>query len=152
MNALVHVGLTVSDIDRSCRFYCDLLGFSYDRELSFPTGELDGFLMLEPPSALRAVYLMLGGFTLELMNFDPVSAGAAGSRRFNQTGLAHLSIAVDDPEQVAARVEEFGGSLVSRYDPALMIRDPDGQFVELLPTEYLDGIEADRRARAAAVG
>jgi catechol 2,3-dioxygenase-like lactoylglutathione lyase family enzyme len=150
MNALVHIGLTVSDIDRSRRFYCDLLGFTYDRELSFGTGELDGFLLLEPPSALHAVYLTLGSFTLELMHFEPASAHRAATRKFNETGLAHLSIAVDDPGQVVARVEEFGGALVSRYDPAVMICDPDGQFIELLTTAYLDAIEEEREARGAS--
>jgi catechol 2,3-dioxygenase-like lactoylglutathione lyase family enzyme len=148
MNAFVHVGLTVSDIARSRRFYCGLLGFTYDRDLSFGIGELDGFLLLEPPSALHAVYLTLGVFTLELMHFEPASAHRAATRKFNETGLAHLSIAVDDPEQVVARVEEFGGALVSRYDPAVMIRDPDGQFIELLTTAYVDAIAQERCARS----
>jgi predicted enzyme related to lactoylglutathione lyase len=52
----------------------------------------------------------------------------------NEPGLTHLSVGVDDIGAVVASVAEFGGSVVAETDvgPAVFIRDPDGQLIELL--------------------
>ena len=148
MSALAHVGHAVSDIDRSARFYTELFGFRFDRELSFQPEQIVELLQLDTPCSVRVIYLSLGDFTLELMQFDPASSEAARSRVFNQTGLTHLSLVVDDPDDVFSRVAEFGGSQVSSVGSAHMIRDPDGQLIELLPPTYPEGVEAQRRAQA----
>jgi lactoylglutathione lyase len=145
-----HIGLTVTDIERSRGFYTGVLGFRYDRELRMTADQL-GLLQLDPPSDIHAVYLMLDSITLELMQFTGATP-AAGSRVFNQTGLAHLSIAVEDIPEVLARVEEFGGTVVSDVGFAAIIRDPDGQLIELLTTGFYDDVEADRRARQRGEG
>lgn len=145
MNALAHVGLTVSDMERSCRFYSGLFGFRVESDLALPGERIDELLQLMPSSTIHAAYLVLGAFTLELMQFDPPSAKAAGGRVFNQTGLAHLSLAVDDPNDVVARVAEFGGSHVSSVSGAHVVRDPDGQLIELLPAAAMPMIKAERR-------
>ncbi len=147
--AFVHVGLCVSDLARSRRFYTEALGFAHDRELKLPSAHIDALLRIEPKADIHAVYLMLGGFTLELMRFDPPGAPDAARRVFNQTGLTHIAIAVDDPGASAARCEALGGSIVSMIGPAATVRDPDGQLVELLRLTSHDRIEADRAARAA---
>ena len=147
---VTHVGLCVSDLARSQRFYTEALGFSYDRELKLPSRHIDAHLRLDPKSDIHAVYLMLGGFTLELMRFDPPGTPDAAGRVFNQTGLTHLAIAVDDPGARAARCVTLGGSIVSMIGAAAVVRDPDGQMVELVRLEFHDEVEAGRAARAAA--
>lgn len=148
--ALVHIGLCVTDLARSRLFYTEAFGFTYDREIKLPSAVIDPLLQLEPKADIHAVYLMLGGFTLELMQFDPPGTLTAAGRRFNQTGLAHLSLAVADPVAVATRCEELGGSIVSQVGRAVVLRDPDGQLVELVQFAYHDGVEAERAMRAAA--
>jgi catechol 2,3-dioxygenase-like lactoylglutathione lyase family enzyme len=145
MNTVFHIGLTVSDMDRSCRFYADLFGFRVESDLKLPGERIDELLQLQPSSTIHAAYLVLGSFTLELMQFDPPSAATAGGRVFNQTGLAHLSLAVDDPEDVAARAPALGGSHVSSVAGAHVIRDPDGQLIELLPAAAIAAIRGERR-------
>lgn len=147
---LTHVGLCVSDLARSRRFYTEAFGFTYDRELKLPSAHIDALMLLEPKGDIHAVYLMLGGFTLELMRFDPPGALAAAGRVFNQTGLTHLSIAVEDPEASAALCETLGGSIVSTIGRAAVVRDPDGQMVELVRLAFHDTVEAGRVERAAA--
>ena len=47
--AFNHVGQCVTDLERSKRFYCELLGFTLDREIN-PPDELSAKLMgLTPP-------------------------------------------------------------------------------------------------------
>ena len=145
---LVHVGLCVSDLARSQRFYTEAFGFSFDRELKLPSAHIDALLQIAPKGDIHAVYLRLGCFTLELMQFAPPGAPDAAQRVFNQTGLTHLAIAVEDPAASAARCEALGGSIFSLIGPAAVVRDPDGQLVELTRLEFHDQIEHGRAARA----
>lgn len=146
---VAHIGLCVTDLARSQRFYCEAFGFTHDRELKLPSAHIDALMRLEPKSDIHAVYLMLGGFTLELMKFDPPGTPDAARRVYNQTGLTHLAIAVEDPEASAALCETLGGSIVSMIGAAATVRDPDGQLVELIRLTFNDRVEADRAARAA---
>ena len=146
MNGVFHIGLTVSDIERACRFYTGLFGFRAESDLKLPGERIDELLQMTPSSSIHAMYLVLGDFTLELMQFDPPSQPTAAARVFNQTGLAHLSLVLDDPDAVVAQVAAYGGSHVSSVSGAHVIRDPDGQLIELLPAAAIDAIRGERRA------
>jgi predicted enzyme related to lactoylglutathione lyase len=58
----------------------------------------------------------------------------------NEPGLTHLSISVEDVRAAADKAVECGGRLIEESDvgAALLIRDPDGQLIELLPASYRD--------------
>jgi len=147
MNALAHIGHAVSDMERSIKFYTELIGFSFDRELNFKNEQIQDLLVLDQPKDMRVIYLLLGDFTLELMEMTPPATPHAGSRNFTLTGITHFSFVVDDPAGVYARVEEFGGTKWSDIGIAQMIRDPDGQLIELLPPTYPESIAEQRRAQ-----
>jgi predicted enzyme related to lactoylglutathione lyase len=57
----------------------------------------------------------------------------------DQVGLTHLSLSVSDLSRVLATVEGFGGSVVEGTvsEQSAMIRDPDGQLLELLSDSWL---------------
>jgi lactoylglutathione lyase len=133
--AVNHVGQCVLDLDRAIAFYV-ALGFEADRELELPDPVVAAFLGVEPPIGFKAVYLRLGDFQLELMRFADSDNPPAAKRVFNEPGLTHLSISVDDLPVATARVEELGGTVLSSSPMASMIRDPDGQVVELLPMSF----------------
>lgn len=138
MTFVAHTGLGVTDLARSVRFYCELLGFQPCRSLEMPADQVTDFLELEQPGGdLKAVYLMMGDFQLELLLFDPPGGNRVRERKMNQVGLTHISIGVDSVAAVLARLADFGGELVSSLgDKAAMIRDPDGQYVEILEAIY----------------
>jgi catechol 2,3-dioxygenase-like lactoylglutathione lyase family enzyme len=134
-----HLGQCVTDLERSKRFYCELLGFTFDREIN-PPDEMSAALMsLEPPLAMTACYLVRDGLTLELLYFAAEGQTRPyRARTMNEPGLTHISLSVDDIDSTLARVVEFGGEAVagSNIGAAAFIRDPDGQLVELLPMAY----------------
>jgi catechol 2,3-dioxygenase-like lactoylglutathione lyase family enzyme len=130
-----HTGQVVADLERSKRFYTEVLGFQFWYELALPDEASAKLLGLEPPLGATASYLVLDGYVLELIQFSAEGAVAPyRARGMNEPGLTHLSVSVDDVPATAQRAVEFGGEIVEGTDVgvAIFIRDPDGQLVELL--------------------
>ncbi|MDZ4825552.1 MAG: VOC family protein [Actinomycetota bacterium] len=145
MSAFNHLGQCVTDLERSKRFYCELLGFTLERELN-PPDDLSAPLMgLTAPLGFTASYLVRDGLVLELLHF-----AAEGKvqpfrpRTMNEPGLTHISLSVGDIPAVLARISEYGGEVVAGTDigNAVFVRDPDGQLVELLPMAYRQRLDA----------
>jgi lactoylglutathione lyase len=133
-----HLGQCVSDLERSKRFYTELLQFTFEREIQ-PPDELSGKLLrMSPPLGTTACYLRRDGLVLELLHF--ASAGSRGHepRVMNDLGLTHISVSVDDVDAFLGRVEEYGGTVLvdTNIGNGCFITDPDGQLVEILPMSY----------------
>jgi lactoylglutathione lyase len=134
-----HVGLCVADTGRSRRFYEGVLDFDFWWELTPPDEGTGQLLQLNKPIGLHATYLVRDGLVLELLAYSHRVLRAGSDRVMDQVGLTHLSLSVSDLGAVLARVEDFGGSVVadSVSGQSAMIRDPDGQLLELLPDSWL---------------
>jgi lactoylglutathione lyase len=143
--AFNHVGQCVADLERSKRFYCELMGFALDREIN-PPDELSAQLLgLTPPLGMTASYLVRDGLVLELLHFAaPGQTEQYQPRAMNQPGLTHISLSVEDLHGVLARVADYGGAVLadSNIGAGVFIRDPDGQLVELLPMAYRRHLDA----------
>ena len=142
MTVVNHVGLVVADRERSRRFYEGLLGFQFWWEIDAPDDRTAPLLQLPEPVGLHAMYLLLDGFVLELIDYSRRPVHAGEQRVMDQIGLTHISLSVPDLPGVLARVAEFGGSVVEATvsEGAAMIRDPDGQLLELLPDGWLSAL------------
>ena len=134
-----HVGLCVADTERSRRFYEGLLGFTYWWELEPPDEGTGQLLQLNEPIGLHATYLVRDGLVLELLAYSHRVLGAGPSRVMDQVGLTHLSLSVSDLGELLTAVESFDGSIVEGTvsDQSAMVRDPDGQLLELLSDSWL---------------
>src|SRR3954471_20017101 len=125
-----HTGHVVTDLERSVRFYREVLGFKPWYELAPPDEATAKLLGLKLPLGVKISYLALDGFVLELMQYTASGATAPFRKRtMNEPGLTHLSISVDDVRATAAKAVEYGGQIIEDTDigVALFIRDPDGQ-------------------------
>jgi lactoylglutathione lyase len=134
-----HIGLCVADRERSRRFYEGLLGFRFWWELEPPDEGTDQLLQLEKPVGLHATYLVRDGLVLELLDYSKRDVRSGSERTMDELGLTHLSLSVSDLAAVLAKVDEFGGHVVEETvtEQFAMIRDPDGQLIELLPDSWL---------------
>jgi len=140
-----HVGQCVTDLARSKRFYCELLGFTPQREISPPDDVSAKLLGLRAPLGMTASYLDRDGLVLELLHFSAAGQTAGYEpRAMNQPGLTHISLSVEDLEGVLAKIADYGGTVIedSNIGSGVFVRDPDGQLVELLPMEYRRRLEA----------
>jgi lactoylglutathione lyase len=129
-----HVGQCVSDLERAQRFYMEVFGFEVAMSMDVPDAPADRLVQVEAPLGLSAVYLRLGNFVLELLHFERSGNPPGAARVMNEPGLTHLSLTVDDVAATLAKVVEHGGRVLEETNvkAAVMIRDPEGQIVELL--------------------
>jgi lactoylglutathione lyase len=135
-----HIGLNVSDLPRSVRFYREVFGFDLAGESSEPGRE----------------YAFLAQDGSLLLTLWPQSRGSAATDR---PGLHHLSFQVDSIEQVRAAEERLrslgavihhGGIVPHREggdSGGLFFQDPDGIRLEIFapagagarPAPHTDG-------------
>lgn len=139
---VTHVGICVTDLDRSVRFYRDLLGFRPVSELQIGGEPCDVLLQLKDVD-LRAIYLERDGLRLELLHFDsPPRRNPPPRRAMNDLGFTHISIRVSDLGALINQFRAEGANIIdsSRIDMpafesgAVMITDPDGVMIELVQT------------------
>jgi lactoylglutathione lyase len=130
-----HVGLNVTDLSRSIRFYQDVFGFD---------------VLAESENADRR-YAFLGRDGNLVLTLWQQSAGAFDAAR---PGLHHLAFdvpTVDDVEAATARLAALGVPLI--YDEILphmpgmasggiFFADPDGTRVEVCTAAGLDALPA----------
>jgi glyoxylase I family protein len=118
-----HVAVTVSDLERSTRWYSELLGA--DPVLD-EDEEVGGFH--------HTVFVLDGGQLFGLhLHRDP----AAGTFDERSVGLDHISFACSDRDELgtwAARLDELGvshgGIVDAAYGSGVSFRDPDGIALE----------------------
>jgi catechol 2,3-dioxygenase-like lactoylglutathione lyase family enzyme len=135
-----HVGLVVSDLERSRRFYADALGLE---EVPRPANfTFDG------------AWFRFGGTEIHLLS-DAHATGGAGQRdpgEGAERGMTHhLAFAVEDLDTACARLAEHGvaleGGPMPRGDGYVQVffLDPDGHVLELFQWTGEDQRDAPAR-------
>jgi catechol 2,3-dioxygenase-like lactoylglutathione lyase family enzyme len=138
---IVHVGVTVSDLERSVRFYTEGLGLEVAVRQTSAAEYLSivGHRGVEIATAF--VEVPGDGVRIELQEYRRV--GDHGSREPGTApvGSSHICLRVDDISTALQRAEAVGGSRVTdpvRIDSgmndggaAVYLRDPDGYTIEL---------------------
>jgi catechol 2,3-dioxygenase-like lactoylglutathione lyase family enzyme len=134
-----HVGISVTDIERSINFYRDMLGMKLD----VPVSPLGG-LKVEQVMGIRNVqcrscHMVKGSVRLELFEFSsPASASKDANYSVADRGISHFGVEVADIDSEYERlraagvrfhcaVTTFQGGVKATYG-----RDPDGNVFELL--------------------
>jgi catechol 2,3-dioxygenase-like lactoylglutathione lyase family enzyme len=132
-----HVGICVSDLARSLRFYCDGLGFER-AEAHAIRNEFAAALEVPKDVVLTSQFIRREGLAVELLHYQsPPPEGRPSSAR-NHLGLTHLSFMVPDLEAASARLAACGGTVLEHTRTAepgialVFVADPDGMRVELM--------------------
>jgi lactoylglutathione lyase len=138
--SMSHLGLCVSDLDRSLRFYTEGLGFEPADGFDIDDG-LAHLAEVPAPVECRAQFITHGSTTIELLGWHhPAVEGEASTSR-HQLGFTHLSVNVDDLAAVEARLVGLGARTLedtrthldlpgARVD-IVFLADPDGVRIEL---------------------
>lgn len=144
---LGHIVLYVRDIERSARFYRDVLGW---RQI-LPDAAANG----GGRSPVAAFSAPSGRTHHELLLIE-VGPDAAAQPEGRRVGLYHFGLKVGDSDEelreALAKVEQSGTPVLGASDHtvthSLYIADPDGNEIEL----YIDVPGVDWRADPALIG
>ena len=109
------MGLKVTDLERSMKFYTEVLGFKVDAKV---------------PANGKTVEYILGmtgvqqADTLVVLSQAPMTPGA--------TSFGRLVMVVPNGRKMAERVKAYGGSMdKAPADGTNIVKDPDGYIIEL---------------------
>lgn len=147
IRAIDHINIVVADLERSVRFYTELLGFRLMKEATLSGEWIDRIVGLKRVKG-RVAYVVApdGEPRIELLHYEmPAGAAVAANSSANTRGLRHIALRVDDIAAVtaglrAAGVEFFSDPVrvpagVVRHDQGektlVYFLDPDGVILEL---------------------
>ncbi len=143
LQSFSHVGVCVSDLDRSTAFYEGVLGFRQLFTMSFgdelrATMELDG--------TFESRMLVRDDVLVELLHWiEPEASGDGERRPMDRFGMTHLCFRVDDVDDLVEAAERLGGAAHQQTRTVLAgqgegggdvtllyLTDPDGTRIELM--------------------
>jgi lactoylglutathione lyase len=122
---ILHTMLRVGELERSIRFYAEVLGMTLLRRHDYPEGK----------------------FTLAFLGYGPESEQAAielthnwGTDRYQLgTGFGHVALEVPDAAAACAEIKRRGGVVTREAGPMkhgttviAFVQDPDGYKIELI--------------------
>jgi lactoylglutathione lyase len=140
VTAVSHIGLCVTDYDKSLRFYTEGLGFETAEGWDIPSA-LAALAEVPPPISVRSQMLVKGPVKLELLGWRSPPAEGTPAQTRRQVGFTHLSLLVDDITAMEARLLTLGATVIEGtrlHIPVpdgsmdvLFLADPDGIRIEL---------------------
>ncbi len=148
---IYHVGLTVSDLDRSVAFYRDVLGLQYQGELLMEGKETEA--MFRRANCRARVAYLNGSDQLHMPPVELIQFVGDEIRRkpmdLFTTSISELCFYAEDADAVYQKLVEQGVECFSapqEFDfrqagfgrsKAFYFRDPDGIILEIMqPLEY----------------
>lgn len=148
LNEIVHIGITVSDIERSITFYRDVLGLEYKGELIMEGPETDA-LFRSVGCKVKVAYLNgsleLFAPPIELIQFlEPQSE--AGCPDLLTTSISEICFQSEDIDKFYHHLKEHQVECLSEPQSfdftkygfgksrAIYFKDPDGIILEAIQT------------------
>ena len=140
--ALANVAISVSDLEKSTKFY-EALGFTAGDRHEIPAGLAQKTLGVSADTKIDVRFVISNGMYVELVHLTPPASKPASAGSGSQLGLANFAFRVDSIDRVAKIVTDNGGKVLDATRTALgpgieavFCTDPDGTKLELVgPTK-----------------
>lgn len=126
---MMHTMLRVHDLEKSKRFYIELLGMKLIKELDFPDGEFTlAFVGYGPEESNTIIELTYN------YNHEPYDLG---------DGYGHIALETSDIYATTEALRAGGAEIIREPGPMkhgtthiAFIKDPDGYLVELVQPDW----------------
>jgi len=121
-----HIEIVPSDLDRTIKFYTEVLGFRLQRRQKATAPS--------PSAAQETAFVELNGILIEMFS---VNDPAPASKERWQVGYRRMALEVDDMDKLAENLKAKGVEVTIRPGPGGAsrmgeIRDPDGLSIQLI--------------------
>ena len=133
-----HTGIVVTNLQQSKKFYCDLLGFTVQKEMDEYGKFMDKLLGLENVMVTTSKMILENGSMLELLEYKS-HPEPKEKIKISRLGCSHIALTVDDIDLLYSRLLRYGIEFISQplqsYDGKVKVvfcKDPDGNFIELV--------------------
>jgi len=150
IHAIDHINIIVSDLERSVKFYTDLLGFKQTNSAHLEGEWVESIVGLKDVSAdVAFIVAPAGEPRIELLCYKTPTGESVPANSFaNTVGLRHIALRVDDIHSSAQKLKDAGVKLLSEpvtvpssvvthdagHKMLCYFHDPDGVLLEI--TEY----------------
>ena len=137
-----HTGITVSNLERSLAFWCDVLGFELSHT-AHQKGELAQEITgVEGAELKLAVLKTRGGHKIELLEYLAPADRKPANLRPCDVGSVHVALLVNDLDTVLERIAASGWKAAGKAQTltrgpnagkrVVYMRDPDGTTIEVM--------------------
>jgi len=137
-----HTGITVSNLERSLAFWCDVLGFELSHT-AHQKGELAQEITgVEGAELKLAVLNAPGDHKIELLEYLAPADRKRANLRPCEVGFVHVALLVDDLDVVLERIATSGWKAAGKPQRlqsgpnagkrVAYVRDPDGTTIEFM--------------------
>lgn len=141
MKAIRHLGIVVTDIDRSINFYTNILGLKIVKDMNESSDYLDSILGLKGVS-VRTVKMKADDDNLiELLYFKSQSEKPM-ERKITDIGCSHVAFTVENIDKLHEKLTREGIIFISppklspdSYARVAFCKDPDGTYIELVEVQ-----------------
>jgi glyoxylase I family protein len=138
-----HTGITVSNLERSLAFCCDVLGFALSHT-AHQTGEMASEITGVAGAEIKlAVVKTPGDHKIELLEYlAPVERKKRVDLQPCDVGFVHVALIVDDLDAVLNAIDTSGWKVAGKPQTlqsgpnagkrVVYVRDPDGTTIEFM--------------------
>ncbi len=139
MKAIRHIGIVVSDLDKSLNFYRDLLGLKIVKDMNESGAYIDNISDLQGVQVRTVKMEADDGNLIELLCYLSHPNSPNEKRQINQIGCSHVAFTVENLDEEHNRLVQAGIQFNAppQYSPdgyakVTFCKDPDGSYIELV--------------------
>lgn len=139
MKAIRHMGIVVSDIEKSLGFYVGLLGLRVKKDMLEQGTHIDNMLALKDVHVRTVKMEADDGNLVELLWYKSHPRTRIHENEICEIGASHVAFTVGNLDEEYKRLSEGGVEFncTPQYSPdgktkVTFCKDPDGTFIELV--------------------
>ncbi|HAT18869.1 MAG TPA: hypothetical protein DCS85_01815 [Verrucomicrobiales bacterium] len=144
-NGVIDLGIVVRDLERSAKFYTEILGLKEVNGFKVPGKVTGDFGLTDNQDVTARVFVTLDASgkpstKLKMMAFPKAQGKAPDQKYIHSTlGVSYLTLFVTDMDAMMARLKKAGVKTLGKTPAPIggsnrltVFRDPDGNFIELI--------------------